>query len=186
MFSCHTGCQEFSTCCTSGESEESIAYRRQSRQVRDPPWLRNPGQMSSEVESGYRWPHKKDLCVPKIKTKKSKNKNKNTKFILLRVQSSNQWYSNSKDYCNVWIMSWWPTLEMHKISHIVHCLLNFQSKVSRAQANFEVVNCTNLFPWTSWDRQYFQLHMSLCDYSYSKVVVLNSRFHMIGIRSRLY
>ena len=44
------GCKKVSRCGTRGESEESIACRRGSAQVRDPPWLRNPGQMSQEVE----------------------------------------------------------------------------------------------------------------------------------------
>ena len=30
-----------------------------------PPWLWNPGQTSPEVQKGYQWPHKKDLCPPK-------------------------------------------------------------------------------------------------------------------------
>ena len=42
------------------ESEESLAYRWESVQVRDPPWLWNPGH--TWPEQWYQWPHKKDLC----------------------------------------------------------------------------------------------------------------------------
>ena len=38
----HANHQEVSRCCTSGESEESIARKRGCIQVRDPPWLWDP------------------------------------------------------------------------------------------------------------------------------------------------
>ena len=43
--------QEVSRCHTRGESEESIAYRQQSMQARDPPWLWDPLQTSPEVQN---------------------------------------------------------------------------------------------------------------------------------------
>ena len=48
---CHVGCQEVNRCCTRGESEESIALWQWSMEVRDPPWLGNPGQTSPNVQN---------------------------------------------------------------------------------------------------------------------------------------
>ena len=48
MLSSNTGCQEISTCHTRGESEESIAHRLLSKQMRD---LWNPGQTYPDVEN---------------------------------------------------------------------------------------------------------------------------------------
>ena len=47
MSSSHVGHQAIGRCNTRGESEEYIAHRQQSMQVRDP----NPGQTSSEVQN---------------------------------------------------------------------------------------------------------------------------------------
>ena len=47
----YAGIQEISRCCTRGEFEESIGRRRESTQVRDPPWFWNPGQTSPEVQN---------------------------------------------------------------------------------------------------------------------------------------
>ena len=41
-----SGRQEFGRCRTRGESGESISRRQESMQVRNLPWLWNPGQMS--------------------------------------------------------------------------------------------------------------------------------------------
>ena len=50
-----TGCDAdlctVSRCRTRGESQEFMAHRWQSTQARDPPWLWNPGDMSSEVQN---------------------------------------------------------------------------------------------------------------------------------------
>ena len=48
---CHVGHQEACSCHTKGTSEESIARRWQSTQVRDPTWLWNPGQTSLKVQN---------------------------------------------------------------------------------------------------------------------------------------
>ena len=56
-----------SRCRTRGESQEFIARSRQSTQARDPPWLWNSGETSSEVtKQGYQWPHEKNSWPPKI------------------------------------------------------------------------------------------------------------------------
>ena len=47
----YAGHQEVSRCYTKGESEESIACKRQSIQARDWHWLWNPGQITPEVQS---------------------------------------------------------------------------------------------------------------------------------------
>ena len=49
---CHADLCTVNRCCTRGESQELIAHRQQSMQVRDPPWL------------WYQWPHEKDLFPP--------------------------------------------------------------------------------------------------------------------------
>ena len=48
---CHACHQEVSRCHTRDESEECIAHRWESRQLRDPPWLWNWEQMSLEVQN---------------------------------------------------------------------------------------------------------------------------------------
>ena len=40
-----------SRCRTRGESQEFMAHRWRSMQARDPPWLWNPGETSSEVQN---------------------------------------------------------------------------------------------------------------------------------------
>ena len=47
----NAGYQEVSRCHTRGQSEEFITCRWQSMQVRDPPWLWNPGHTSPEVRN---------------------------------------------------------------------------------------------------------------------------------------
>ena len=59
---CHTSHQKADRCCTSDESEESIACRWQSIQARDPPWLRNPGQTLPESKAVVSVSREKDLC----------------------------------------------------------------------------------------------------------------------------
>ena len=51
-YSSHSRRQGVSRFRTRGESEKSIARRWLSTQVKDPLWLRNPGQMSIEVQNG--------------------------------------------------------------------------------------------------------------------------------------
>ena len=49
---CHTDCQEVSRCCTRGWIWGIRCMRRRGRtQARDPPWLWNPGETSSEVQN---------------------------------------------------------------------------------------------------------------------------------------
>ena len=48
---CHADLYTVSRCCTRGESQEFMARRQQSTQARDPPWLWNPGETSSEVQN---------------------------------------------------------------------------------------------------------------------------------------
>ena len=65
--SCHADHQEVSRCHTRGASEESIPCRLQCMQMREPPWLWNPEQISPEVQNrGISRPTKKDWCHPKI------------------------------------------------------------------------------------------------------------------------
>ena len=66
---CHAGCQEVNRYCTRDESEESIACRWQSKQVRDPHWLWNPGRV--EVTNRVSVAPQKRLVSFKIFLKKS-------------------------------------------------------------------------------------------------------------------
>ena len=59
--------------CTRGESQEFIAHGWQSTQVRDPPWLWNPGETSPEVKNrGISGPTKRTYVLQKF-LKKSWN-----------------------------------------------------------------------------------------------------------------
>ena len=50
-----------------------IARRQESMQV-SPPWLLKPrADITRSPKQGYQWPHKKDICYPKIKKKQKKN-----------------------------------------------------------------------------------------------------------------
>ena len=72
---CHADLYTVSRCRTRDESQEFMACRWQSTQARDPPWLWNPVETSSEVQNrGYQWPHKKDSCPPKILKNEKKKK----------------------------------------------------------------------------------------------------------------
>ena len=48
---CHADLYTVNRCRTRGESQEFIARRWQRMQARDPPWLWNPGETSSEVQN---------------------------------------------------------------------------------------------------------------------------------------
>ena len=54
---CNASNQEASRCCTSGESEESIAHRQRSMQMRNSPWLWSQGRcFQKSTKNGYQWP----------------------------------------------------------------------------------------------------------------------------------
>ena len=70
---CHASHQEVNRCRTADEIREFIACRRQSTQVRHPPWLWNPGETSPEVQNrGISGPTKRIYVLQKLK----KNLNK--------------------------------------------------------------------------------------------------------------
>ena len=72
---CHAGHQEVSRYHTRGELAESIECRQESIQVRDPPWLWNPGQRSPEVQnSGISNSTKRTFVVQKHFKKLQRNK----------------------------------------------------------------------------------------------------------------
>ena len=48
---CNAGRQEASRWHTKGESEDSIVWRQRNMQMRYPPWVRNLGQTSLEVQN---------------------------------------------------------------------------------------------------------------------------------------
>ena len=72
---CHADLYTVSRCCTRGESQEFMACRWQSTQVRDPPWLWNPGETSSEVQNrGISGSTKRTHVLQKFLKKKKKKK----------------------------------------------------------------------------------------------------------------
>ena len=67
---CHAGHQEVGRCCTRGESEVYYVGFCQV-QIRLPTLALKPrGDIIRSPKQGYQWPHKKDLCPPKIFQKK--------------------------------------------------------------------------------------------------------------------
>ena len=71
--SCHADLYTVSRCHTRGESQEFIARRWQSTQVRHPPWLWNPGETSPEVQKrGISGPMKRTNVLLKFKKKEKK------------------------------------------------------------------------------------------------------------------
>ena len=70
--SCHADLYIVSRCHTRGESQEFIAHRWQSMQVRDPPWLWNPGETLPEVQNrSISGPTKRTYVLQKIFKKKT-------------------------------------------------------------------------------------------------------------------
>ena len=65
--SCHADFYTVSRCHTRGQSQEFIACRQQSTQVRDPPWLWNPGETLPEVQNrGISGPTKRSYVLQKL------------------------------------------------------------------------------------------------------------------------
>ena len=65
---CHAGCQDVNRCHTTGESGEPVAHRWQRTQVKEFTLALKPRtDMIRSPKQRYQWPHKKDLCPPKIK-----------------------------------------------------------------------------------------------------------------------
>ena len=72
---CHADLYTVGRCCTRGESQEFMACRWQSTQARDPPWLWNLGETSSEVQNrGISGPTKRTHVLQKFKKKKKSSR----------------------------------------------------------------------------------------------------------------
>ena len=66
LLSCHAGCQEVSSCHIRGESETSIAHRRQSTHILD---LKPRANIVRNQKQGYRWPSKRTDVLQFFKKK---------------------------------------------------------------------------------------------------------------------
>ena len=70
-FGCHADLFTVSRCHTRGESQEFIAHRWQSMQVRDPSWLWNPGETLPKVQNrGISGPTKRAYVLQNLKKRR--------------------------------------------------------------------------------------------------------------------
>ena len=101
-------------CRTRGASEESIASRWQSMQARDPPWLWNPGQTSSEVQNrGISGPSKRTHVLLNFFFKKDMN------FILRQIYVFLQWCCRFIVFTPKGLCTGWEPLKL------TSCVINF-------------------------------------------------------------
>ena len=96
--SCHAGCQEDSRCRTRGESQEFIACRPQNTQVRDPPWLWNPGKHHQKSKTGVSVAPQKGLLSSKNLKKKHIVKMV-SKHCIRKTHSSTSEHQSPGDEC---------------------------------------------------------------------------------------